>query len=79
MKPLIKLGVTAAATGIAVLGTAGLAAADSDAFGVAENAPGVGTGNIVQVPAHVPVNATGNSGNIIGALNPTFDNTSSND
>ncbi|WP_281250207.1 chaplin family protein [Streptomyces monashensis] len=22
---------------------------------------------------HVPVNATGNSGNVIGVLNPTFD------
>lgn len=30
------------------------------------------------VPIHIPVNATGNSGNVIGALNPTFDNTSSN-
>ncbi|MFZ3554817.1 chaplin family protein [Streptomyces sp. BH055] len=28
---------------------------------------------------HVPVNATGNTRNVIGALNPIFDNTSSND
>ncbi|WP_426884532.1 chaplin family protein [Streptomyces sp. BH105] len=28
---------------------------------------------------HVPINATGNTGSVIGALNPIFDNTSSND
>lgn len=33
---------------------------------------------MAQVPVHVPVNATGNSADVIGALNPTFDNTSAN-
>ncbi|MGW7413375.1 chaplin [Streptomyces sp. NPDC054863] len=31
----------------------------------------------VQVPVHVPVNATGNTVNVIGALNPAFGNESS--
>lgn len=37
--------------------------------------PGVLSGNVVQIPVHVPVNACGNSINIIGLLNPTFGNT----
>jgi hypothetical protein len=32
-----------------------------------------------QVPIHVPVNAVGNTVNVIGALNPAFGNESEND
>ena len=74
MKPMIKLGLTAAAAGIAVLGTAGMAAADTDPFGVAQNSPGVVSGNVLQVPVEVPVNACGNTVNVIGLLNPAFGN-----
>ncbi|MGW2343305.1 chaplin [Streptomyces sp. NPDC001661] len=74
MSTMIKLGLTAAAAGIAVLGTAGLAAADTDPFGVAQNSPGVVSGNNLQIPVHVPVNACGNSLNVVGLLNPAGGN-----
>ncbi|WP_240656868.1 chaplin [Streptomyces sp. V2] len=41
--------------------------------------PGVVSGNVIQVPVHVPVNAVGNSVNVIGLLNPAFGNTGVND
>lgn len=37
--------------------------------------PGVISGNVIQVPIHVPVNVCGNSVNVIGLLNPAFGNT----
>ncbi|MFZ3571939.1 chaplin [Streptomyces sp. BH097] len=78
MSTMIKLGLTAAAAGIAVLGTAGMAAADTDPFGVAQNSPGVVSGNVLQVPVHVPVNACGNSVDVVGLLNPAFGNVCAN-
>lgn len=63
----------------AVLGAAGAASADSGAQGAALNSPGVISGNAIQIPVHVPVNACGNSINIVGLLNPTFGNTCVND
>ncbi|WP_164873176.1 chaplin, partial [Streptomyces resistomycificus] len=36
--------------------------------------PGVLSGNVVQVPIHVPVNVCGNTVNVIGLLNPAFGN-----
>nr|WP_305129031.1 chaplin [Streptomyces longispororuber] len=56
-------------------GTAGVAAADSGAQGAATDSPGVLSGNVVQVPVHVPVNVCGNTVNVIGLLNPAFGNT----
>lgn len=38
------------------------------------SSPGVLSGNLVQVPVHVPVNVCGNSVNVIGLLNPAFGN-----
>ncbi|MEW1718989.1 chaplin [Streptomyces sp. NPDC093109] len=38
------------------------------------HSPGVGSGNSVEVPIDVPVNACGNSIDIIGLLNPVFGN-----
>ncbi|WP_258395241.1 MULTISPECIES: chaplin [unclassified Streptomyces] len=58
----------------AVAGTAGIAAADSGAQGAATHSPGVVSGNVVQVPVHVPVNVCGNTVNVIGLLNPAFGN-----
>ncbi|KPI17705.1 protein of unknown function DUF320 [Actinobacteria bacterium OK074] len=63
----------------AVAGTAGIAAADSDAHGAAAHSPGVVSGNVIQVPVHVPVNVCGNSVDVIGLLNPAFGNTCVND
>ncbi|MEU1040634.1 chaplin [Streptomyces sp. NPDC005907] len=71
--------MTAAALAtVSVLATAGAAAADSDATGVAVGSPGVLSGNVIQVPVHVPVNLCGNSINVGGLLNPAFGNTCKN-
>jgi hypothetical protein len=51
------------------------ASAGAGAQGAAVNSPGVVSGNAVQVPVHVPVNACGNTVNVIGLLNPAFGNT----
>lgn len=63
------------AVGAAVLGGAGVASADSGAEAVAAHSPGVLSGNVIQAPVHVPVNACGNTVNVIGLLNPAFGNT----
>ncbi|AYV31573.1 chaplin [Streptomyces sp. CJ_13] len=63
----------------AVLGGAGSAMADSEAHGIAAGSPGFLSGNLIQVPIHVPINACGNSVNVIGLLNPTAGNVCFND
>ncbi|GAA3506794.1 chaplin ChpH [Streptomyces prasinosporus] len=70
-----KIVAVATATGGLVLAGAGLAAADSGAQGAAVHSPGVVSGNVVQVPVHVPVNVCGNTVSVIGLLNPAFGNT----
>ncbi|MFF1680621.1 chaplin ChpH [Streptomyces sp. NPDC058256] len=70
-----KIVAAAAATGGLVLAGAGLAVADSGAQGAAVGSPGVLSGNVVQVPVHVPVNVCGNTVSVIGLLNPAFGNT----
>ncbi|MFF1263244.1 MULTISPECIES: chaplin [unclassified Streptomyces] len=69
-----KVVAAAAATGGLVLAGAGIAAADAGAQGAAVKSPGVISGNVIQVPVHVPVNACGNTVSVIGLLNPTFGN-----
>ncbi|MCX5436260.1 chaplin [Streptomyces sp. NBC_00063] len=69
-----KVVAAAAATGGLVLVGAGIAAADAGAQGAAVKSPGVISGNVIQVPVHVPVNACGNTVSVIGLLNPTFGN-----
>lgn len=68
----------AALAAVTVIGGAGSAIAGPDpgafAKGVVGYSPGVLSGNLVQVPVHVPVNACGNSVNVIGALNPAVGN-----
>ncbi|MER7398979.1 chaplin, partial [Streptomyces sp. NPDC000151] len=44
------------------------------AAGSAQNSPGVGAGNDAKAPVDVPVNACGNSLDIVGLLNPVFGN-----
>ncbi|MEU9174708.1 chaplin [Streptomyces sp. NPDC048420] len=58
----------------AVACTAGIAAADSGAQAAAADSPGVLSGNVVQVPVHVPVNGCGNTVDVVGLLNPGFGN-----
>ncbi|MGW6145107.1 chaplin [Streptomyces sp. NPDC055144] len=74
-----KAALAVAVAGIAAGASAGAACADTGAEGLAAHSPGVGSGNLVEVPVHVPVNATGNSVNVIGLLNPAFGNASVND
>ncbi|GAA1363086.1 chaplin ChpH [Streptomyces beijiangensis] len=70
-----KVVAAAAVTGGLVLAGAGMAVADSGAQGAAVHSPGVLSGNVIQVPVHIPVNACGNTVSVIGLLNPTFGNT----
>jgi len=79
MSRIAKGLVLTSAAVAAVAGAAGVAAADSDASGVAAHSPGVLSGNVVQVPVHVPVNVCGNTVDVIGLLNPAFGNTCVND
>ncbi|MGW0120098.1 chaplin [Streptomyces sp. NPDC003327] len=75
MSRIAKAVVLTVGAAAAVAGAAGAAAADSIAEGAAVKSPGVGSGNVVQVPVHIPVNVCGNTVNVIGALNPAFGNT----
>ncbi|MET9436532.1 chaplin ChpH [Streptomyces sp. NPDC006551] len=70
-----KVVAAAAATGGLVLAGAGMAVAHADAQGAAIASPGALSGNVVQVPVHVPVNVCGNTVSVIGLLNPAFGNT----
>ncbi|MFG2599208.1 chaplin [Streptomyces sp. RTGN2] len=75
---MFKLGsavvLTVAAGALAFAGS-GVASADAGAQGLAYGSPGVLSGNVVQIPISVPVNACGNSVNVLGLLNPSFGNT----
>lgn len=75
MSRIAKAAVAALGTGAVVLGGAGMATADAGAQAEAIGSPGVLSGNILQVPVHVPVNVCGNSISVIGLLNPAFGNT----
>ncbi|MFE9814613.1 chaplin [Streptomyces sp. NPDC005773] len=72
-----KIAAVAAGT-LMAMGAAAPAFADSGAEGAAVHSPGVLSGNVVQVPIHVPVNVCGNTVNVIALLNPTFGNTCAN-
>ncbi|MFE2495201.1 chaplin ChpH [Streptomyces scopuliridis] len=69
-----KVVAAAAVTGGLVLAGAGMAVADAGAQGAAIGSPGVLSGNVVQIPVHVPVNVCGNTISVIGLLNPAFGN-----
>lgn len=73
-----KSAVIVAGT-VMALGGAAPAFADAGAGGVAANSPGVISGNLVQIPIHVPINVCGNTVSVIGALNPAFGNVCIND
>ncbi|GAA2508843.1 chaplin [Streptomyces gobitricini] len=80
MKNLKKAAAVTMVAGGLVAAAAGAASATSGAHadGAAIGSPGVGSGNLVQAPVHVPVNVSGNSVNVIGLLNPAFGNTAVN-
>ncbi|MFG2331302.1 chaplin family protein [Streptomyces sp. NPDC048604] len=75
MRQIRRSGLaTLMVTGGALALSAGYAHADSAAEGAAVGSPGVGSGNAVQLPVHVPVNVCGNTVNVVGVLNPAFGN-----
>jgi hypothetical protein len=76
---LMKKSAAVVAGAIMALGMAAPAFADAGAEGAAVGSPGVLSGNVVQVPVHVPVNVCGNSINVVGLLNPAFGNACVND
>ncbi|AJC54681.1 secreted protein [Streptomyces sp. 769] len=69
-----KVIAASVATGGLLLAGAGASVADAGAGGSATGSPGVLSGNQVQVPVHIPVNACGNTVDVVGALNPAFGN-----
>ncbi|MFF8840710.1 chaplin [Streptomyces sp. NPDC015130] len=72
----VRRGLAVAlAAGAVVVAGGSVASADAGAQGVAAYSPGVGSGNLIQVPIHIPVNACGNTVSVIGLLNPAFGNT----
>ncbi|MEV6212918.1 chaplin [Kitasatospora sp. NPDC051914] len=78
VKDIRRALALAAAAGALVLGSAGVANADANAVGTASNSPGLLSGNVVQIPVHVPVSACGNSIDLAGLLNPTSGNVCTN-
>ncbi|MFF7459545.1 chaplin [Kitasatospora sp. NPDC008115] len=77
MMKIKKIAAVTAAAGGLVLAATGVASAHggAGAEGVAAGSPGVVSGNQIQIPVHIPVNACGNTISVIGALNPAFGNT----
>nr|WP_141209248.1 chaplin [Streptomyces griseorubiginosus] len=71
----MKKTAAVVAGAIMALGMAAPAFADAGAQGAAIGSPGVLSGNVVQIPVHVPINVCGNTVNVIGLLNPAIGNT----
>ncbi|MEU2548492.1 chaplin [Streptomyces roseolus] len=70
-----RSGPTGALAAGAVVRGGASTAADAGAQGWAAHSPGVGSGNLVRVPAHVPVDACGDTVGVIGLLNPACGDT----
>ncbi|MGV9339651.1 chaplin [Streptomyces sp. NPDC003688] len=70
----MKKTAAVVAGAILALGGAAPAFADAGAEGAAVGSPGVLSGNVIQIPVHVPINVCGNSVNVIALLNPTLGN-----
>ncbi|MFJ1608799.1 chaplin [Streptomyces sp. NPDC088253] len=68
----IRLMAAAGLAGVALLATAGTAAAaDSDPVGAAVGSPGLLSGNVVQIPLDLGLNLCGDSIDLVGLLNPS--------
>ncbi|MFF3494208.1 chaplin [Streptomyces sp. NPDC002795] len=75
MRQVMRKGLitVAAASGVLAV-TGGYAHADSSANGSSSDSPGVLSGNSIEAPVDVPVNACGNTINVVGLLNPASGN-----
>ncbi|MCB5183142.1 chaplin [Streptomyces antimicrobicus] len=73
------IAAVVAGGGLAAAGAGGFAFADAGASGQAERSPGLLSGNLVQLPVHVPVNVCGNTVSVVGVLNPAAGNRCAND
>ncbi|MFE7920095.1 MULTISPECIES: chaplin [unclassified Streptomyces] len=76
---LMKKSAAVVAGAIMALGMATPAMADAGAQGAAVGSPGVLSGNVIQIPVHVPINLCGNTVNVLALLNPAFGNACVND
>lgn len=76
MKNLKKAAAVTIAAGGMLAAGAGVASAHGGAVanGSATQSPGVVSGNLAEIPVHIPANVTGNTATVIGGLNPTFGN-----
>ncbi|WP_405885247.1 chaplin [Streptomyces sp. NBC_01136] len=75
----IRLMAAAGLASVALLATAGTAAAaDPNPVGVAMDSPGFLSGNVIQIPVDVGLNLCGNSIDLLGLLNPAVGNTCTN-
>ncbi|MGW3098795.1 chaplin [Streptomyces sp. NPDC001102] len=74
MRHATRNGVIAVAVVSGAMAVAGPVYADSAADGSAADSPGLISGNTVQLPAHAPVQACGNTVNVVGLLNPAAGN-----
>ncbi|MFB8249617.1 chaplin [Streptomyces sp. NPDC001046] len=75
----MKKSAAVVAGAIMALGMATPAMADAGAQGAAVGSPGVLSGNVIQIPVHVPINLCGNTVNVLALLNPAFGNACVND
>ncbi|MET9373284.1 chaplin [Streptomyces sp. NPDC002992] len=75
MSRIAKAAAVLAGTGAVALSGAGMAVADSGAQAAAAASPGIVSGNVVQVPIHIPLNVCGNTVDVVGLINPAFGNT----
>jgi ChpA-C len=69
---IMKRSAAVVAGAIMALGAAAPAFADAGANGSATNSPGFLSGNVIQIPVHVPVNVCGDSVDVLALLNPAF-------
>ncbi|MCS0602812.1 chaplin [Streptomyces sp. LP11] len=74
MNRVTRNSLIAIAAASGAMAVAGPVYADSAADGTAVGSPGAVSGNTLQLPVSVPVNACGNTVNVVGLLNPAFGN-----
>ncbi|MFD8372339.1 chaplin [Streptomyces sp. NPDC059688] len=74
MRRATRNSVIAVAAASGAMAMVGSAHADSAADGAAVGSPGLISGNSIQLPVHLPVNACGNTVNVVGLLNPAMGN-----